>query len=152
MKRGQSMVNYTFSTWRRVSKFLVWLSRETSVVNFRFTSVLSVQSKRHYLLPGKLGIYCSLTGSSCHGAIKKLYLLTCKSSIYFLYADVTASFLLVAACSIDSICTLVEQADTWFCREWAEAFYVMLVLCGQHNALTQCWLNVVPSFITLFQH
>ena len=28
----------------------------------------------------------------------------------------------------------------------------MLVLGGQHNALTQCWLNVVPSFITLLQH
>ena len=51
--------------------------------------------------------------SSCHSAAKMPYLFTCKSSIYFLSADVTASF--------------------WL-------------------ALTQCWLNVVPSSMTLFQH
>ena len=51
--------------------------------------------------------------SSCHSAAKRPYLFTCKSSIYFFSADVTASF--------------------WL-------------------ALTQCWLNVVPSSMTLFQH
>ena len=51
--------------------------------------------------------------SSCHSAAKRTYLLTCKSSIYLLSADVNASF--------------------WL-------------------ALTQSWLNGVPSSITLFQH
>ena len=51
--------------------------------------------------------------SSCYSVAKRPYLFTCKSSIYFLSADVTASF--------------------WL-------------------ALTQCWLNVVPSSMTLFQH
>ena len=51
--------------------------------------------------------------SSCHSAAKRPYLFTCKSSIYFLSADVTASL--------------------WL-------------------ALTKCWLNVVPSSMTLFQH
>ena len=51
--------------------------------------------------------------SSCHSAAKRTYLLTCKSSIYFLSADVTASF--------------------WL-------------------ALTQWWLNGVPSSMTLSQH
>ena len=35
-------------------------------------------------------------------------LLTCKSSTYFLFADVTALFLFVRAISIDSICKLVK--------------------------------------------
>ena len=97
------------------------LETESPSFEFALTSALHLfclcKVKRHYLLPGKLGIYCFLTGTSCHSAAKRSNLLTCISSIYFLYADVTASFLLVTAFSIGSFCTLVKYADTWFCCE-----------------------------------
>ena len=90
----------------RLDKLLGWLSTQASVVNFRYYLFCLCNVRRQYLLPGILGIYYFLTA-------KRPYLLTCKSSIYFLFADVTSSF--------------------WL-------------------ALTQCWLNVVPSSMTLFQH
>ena len=96
----------------QLDKLLDWLSRQTSVVNFRYYLFCLCNVRRQYLLPGILGIYCFFV-FFCHSAAKRPYLLTCKSIINFLSADVTASF--------------------WL-------------------ALTQCWLNVVPSSMTLFQH
>ena len=104
----------SFSTWRQ-SLQVFSLTFRANVCRLLLFCLCKV--KRHYRLPGKLGIYCFLTGCSCHGAAKRPYLLTCKASIYFLYADVTASFLFVTALSIHSICTLVKEADTWFCCE-----------------------------------
>ena len=115
MKKGQSMVKYTFLVCR-LDKLLSWFSTQTSVVNFRYYLFCLCNVRRQYLLPGILGIYCFLTGVPSLPAIalpKRPYLFTCKSSIYFLSADITASF--------------------WL-------------------ALTQFWLNVVPSSMTLFQH
>ena len=79
-------------------------------------SVLSVQCQKAISAPWytrHLLLFNWRPVSSCHSAAKRPYLFTCKSSIYFLSADVTASF--------------------WL-------------------ALTQCWLNVVSSSMTLFQH
>ena len=79
-------------------------------------SVLSVQCQKAISAPWytrHLLLFIWRPVSSCHSAAKRPYLFTCKSSIYFLSADVTASF--------------------WL-------------------ALTQCWLYVVPSSMTLFQH
>ena len=46
----------------RHDKLLGWLSRQTSVVNFRYYLFCLCNVRRQYLLPGILGIYCFLTG------------------------------------------------------------------------------------------
>ena len=47
-----------------VHLFLVlsWFSTQTSVVNLRYCLFCLYNVRRQYLLPGKLGIYCILTG------------------------------------------------------------------------------------------
>ena len=92
MKKGQSMVKYTFLVCR-VDKLLSWFSTQTSVVNFRY--YLSVQCQKAISAPWyirHLLLFNRRPVSSCHSAAKRPYLFTCKSSIYFLSADVTASF------------------------------------------------------------
>ena len=114
MKIGQNMVKYTFLVCR-LDKLLGWLSTQTSVVNFRYYLFCLCNGRRPISAPWytrHLLLFNWRLVSSCHSAAKRPYLPTCKSSIYFLSADVTASF--------------------WL-------------------ALTQCWLNVVPSSMTLFQ-
>ena len=105
-----------------------------SVVNMLLTSGLHLfclcKVKRLYLLPGKLGIYCFLTGSLCHSAAKRSYLLTCKSSIYFFYADVTAFFLFVTALSIHSISTLVN--DVLYCNARS---YIIVIYPRQYGGV-----------------
>ena len=98
----------------RRDKLLSLFATQTSVVNFGYYLFCLCNVRRQYLLPGILGIYCFLTGVPSLPAIALPKGRICSlPPIYFLSADVTASF--------------------WL-------------------ALTQCWLNVVPSSMTLFQH
>ena len=79
-------------------------------------SVLSVQCQkaisapwytRHLLLLNWRSV------SSCHSAAKRLYLFTCKSSIYFLSADVTASFwLALTQCWLNVVAIIHDTLPT----------------------------------------
>ena len=90
MKRGQSMVNYTFLVCR-LDKLLSWFPTQTSVVNFRYYLFCLCNVRRQYLLPGILGIYCFLTGVPSLPAIALP-----KDRICSLVNQVYTSFLLMS--------------------------------------------------------
>ena len=125
---------YTFLAWRQ--------SLQVFSLTFKTNKRLSLtpalhlfclcKVKRHYLLPGKLGIYCFLTGCSCQSAAKRSYIRWCHCLLLVSNSMFNRQYL--HTCEISRYLVLL----------WAEAFYVMLDQGDQHNTLTRCWLSVVP--------
>ena len=115
---------------------LILWNNYSSYLELKFKTFLAW---RHYRLPGKLGIYCFLSGSFCHSLPKGRI---CSLHCLLLVSNSNFNRQYMHTCEISRYLVLL----------WAEAFYVMLILGSQHESLIQCWLNVVPSFMKLFQH